>query len=185
MVPHLDEAVTEIKRRRIDQIQSPEFTVDLTAIDIDELRRRRQMCSDLDTELSYYRRLLHGRMDLLAFELRRRGGEEERTLLEALPEILAGGAASGPGFPERLVEVDIPDIPQTGRRAIDRVLADDFLARLPVTSEEELAEIEARLVEVESEVSRQRRAVFEAYDLVQAEITRRYRDGITGDDAQA
>ena len=177
--------MTETKRRRIDQIQSPDFIADLGSLDTDELRRRRQICSDLDTELSYYRRLLHGRMDLLAFEMRRRSGEEERSLLEALPEILAGGAMSGPGFPERLVSVDIPNIPQTGRRAIDKVLADDFLTRLSGMAEDDLNETESRLTEVELEVSRQRRTVFDAYDAVQAEITRRYRDGTTGDDAPA
>jgi len=49
------------------------------------------MCDDLEGELSYYRRLLHGRLDLLNFELRRRSGEETRSLIEALPEILADG----------------------------------------------------------------------------------------------
>ena len=34
------------------------------------------------------------------------------------------------------------------------------------------------LAEVEAEISAQRRAVFEAVDLVQAEITRRYTEGL-------
>ena len=62
--------MTEQKRRRIDQIQDPAFLADLESVDLDELRQRRRMCGDLDTELSFYRRLLHGRMDLLAFERR-------------------------------------------------------------------------------------------------------------------
>ena len=109
--------MAETKRRRIDMVRSADFTEGLEGISIDDLRRRRKICADLDVELSYYRRLLHGRMDLLAFEMRRRNGEEERTLLEALPEILASGLIGGGGFPERQVEVAVPSIPEQGQRA--------------------------------------------------------------------
>ncbi len=170
------------KRRRIDTVRSPEFTQGLDAIGIDDLRRRRKVCADLDVELSYYRRLLHGRMDLLAFELRRRRGEEERSLLEALPEILAAGATASGGFPDRSVEVAIPSIPERGRRAVDRVLGDDFLARLPDLEESELSEIQVSLADVEGEVSQQRRDVHSAYDRIQDELTRRYREGLVSVD---
>jgi hypothetical protein len=169
--------VTEERRRRIDIVQDAEFTASLGELDVAELRRRRAVCSGLDIELSYYRRLLHGRMDLLAFEARRRRGEDERSLLEALPEILAGEGTAGPGFPERRVEVEIPELPDKGRRAIDRVLSDDFLARLPDLTDGELEETQQRLAAVERELSRQRRAVYDAYDLIQAELTRRYAAG--------
>jgi hypothetical protein len=169
--------VTEERRRRIDIVQDPEFVASLGDLDVAELRRRRAVCSGLDIELSYYRRLVHGRMDLLAFEARRRRGEDERSLLEALPEILAGEGTAGPGFPERRVGVEIPDLPEIGRRAIDRVLADDFLARLPDLDDAELHDTQERLAAVEAELSRQRRAVYEAYDRIQAELTRRYAAG--------
>ena len=75
----------------------PEFSSDLDEVTLDELRRRRHLCDELDSELSYYRRMLHGRMDLLAFEIRRRSGEETRSLIEALDEILADEVrAKGP-----------------------------------------------------------------------------------------
>ncbi len=169
--------MTEERRRRIDIVQDEEFTASLGDLDVAELRHRRAVCSGLDIELSYYRRLVHGRMDLLAFEARRRRGEDERSLLEALPEILAGEGAAGPGFPDRRVEVEIPDLPEIGRRAIDKVLSDDFLARLPELGDGELAEIQQRLAVVEAELSRQRRAVYDAYDRIQAELTGRYAAG--------
>ena len=178
--------MTEQKRRRIDQIQDPAFLSDLATAGLDELRIRRSLCSGLDTELSYYRRLLHGRMDLLSFEAKRRSGEEQRTLVEALPEILAG--EGGPVTPTagtaigRKVPIEAPELPQVGRRAVDRVLGDDFLARLPSLDDDEINRIQALLTEVESEISRQRRSVFEALDLVQAELTRRYREGLADAD---
>jgi hypothetical protein len=174
--------VTEERRRRIDIVQDEGFTASLGDLAVAELRRRRAVCSDLDIELSYYRRLVHGRMDLLAFEVRRRRGEDERSLLEALPEILAGEGTAGPGFPERRVDVEVPDLPEVGRRAIDKVLSDDFLARLPDLGDDELAEIQQRLVAVEAELSRQRRAVYDAYDRIQAELTGRYEAGAADPD---
>jgi hypothetical protein len=173
--------VTHQNRRRIDQIRDPEFTADLASVGHAELRARRDMCSDLDTELSFYRRMLHGRMDLLSFELRRRRGEETRSLLEALPEILAGDAEPQPPRApgdSRTVPIEAPSLPDVGRRPVDRALGDDFLARLPQLDEEDLEATRLMLAEVEDEISAQRRAVFEAIDLVQAELTRRYREGL-------
>lgn len=174
------------QRRRIDLVRSPEFTAGLEELPLDELRARRRTCADLDVEYSYYRRLLQGRLDLLAFEMRRRAGEETRTLLEALPEILASWASPASGLPTRRVPVEIPDLPAAGRRAVDRALDDDFLARLPEMSDGELAAVHDRLAETEVEISRQRRAVFDASDLLEAELVRRYRAGRpAGDDAAA
>jgi hypothetical protein len=176
--------VTATPRRRIDQVCSPEFTSGLEALGLEDLRGRRRVCADLDIEFSYYRRLLQGRIDLLAFEVRRRAGEEARSLLEALPEVLASWTSAEPGLPERRVPVEIPDLPASGRRAIDRVLADDFLARLPEMSDEELAAMQLRLAEAEAEVSRQRRRVFEASERIQAELVHRYRRSLPDGSAE-
>lgn len=135
------------------------------------------MCDDLDAELSYYRRLLHGRLDLLSFELRRRSGVETRTLMEALPEILAGHdepSATDPTL--RSLSVEPPYMGER-RRAVDRALDDDFLTHLPTVDDDELRSIEAELAEVEADVSTQRRAVYDALETILEELTRRYRDG--------
>ena len=158
----------------------PEFIAEIDSVSLDELRKRRGLCEELDAELSYYRRLLHGRMDLLSFELRRRSGEETRTLIEALPDILADGSGeSSPHFvvPKSL-PVEPPDIPMEGRRSIDRVLADDFLTHLPDIDDEELREIQEVLTDTERRVSDQRRAVYEALETLTGEVARRYREGL-------
>jgi len=166
-------------RRRIDQVVDPEYIADLENIPHDELRSRRSVCDDLDAELSYYRRLLHARMDLLAFELRRRTGEETRSLIEALPDILADESQMGaPHFTlPKSLPVEPPDIPMDGRRSIDRALADDFLTHLPDISDEELKEIQLTLTNAERKVSEQRRNVYEVLEILTGEIARRYRDG--------
>ncbi len=168
-------------RRRVDQILDEKFVGELAGVELAELRRRRRMCDDVETELSYYRRLLHGRMDLLAFELRRRRGEDDRTLLEALPDILAGQERPG-GHSVRQVPVEAPDVPDHGRRAVDKALGDDFLTRLPSIADDELESIQTSLADTEREVSAQRRKVYEVCERVQAELTRRYREGLADPD---
>ena len=166
-------------RRRIDQIRDPEFVSNVDELPLDELRERRRVCEDLAAELSYYRRLLHGRMDLLSSEMRRRSGEETRTLIEALPDILAEGSGDPPHYlVPKTLPVEPPEIPVEGRRPIDRVLADDFLAHLPDIDDTELQSIQEMLAEAEERVSTQRRAVYEALETLTGEVARRYRDGL-------
>lgn len=164
-------------RRRIDIITDDEFLSDLESMELEVLRERRELADQVETEMSYYRRLLHGRMDLLAFELRRRSGAETRSLLEALPEILAAGETAGGSVGGRLPSMLAPDLPDERRRHIDRVLGHDFLARLPETADEELTEIQGILAETEQEISTDRRAAQVAFDSIQAEIMRRYEGG--------
>lgn len=165
----------EENRRRIDIVSEPGFIAGLESLDLDELRDRREICSDLDIELSYYRRLLHGRMDLLAFEMRRRAGEETESIVDALPRILAEGAyAKGGGPSQRAVPIEAPELPAKGRRLVDRALDDDYLMRLPSLTDEELQQTQLFISEVEIEVSQQRRRVHSTLDLIQAEVARRY-----------
>jgi hypothetical protein len=168
-------------RRRIDQISDPAFVEGLVALDLDTLKDRRRMCDELENELSYYRRMLHGRMDLLAFELRRRSGAETRTLIEALPEILTDhGQGHDPS--RRPVSLSIPDLPEHGRRKIDEVLEADFLTRIALVEEDELREIQSLLIETEHEISEQRRVVHDRRDLIQSELTTRYKNALGGFD---
>ncbi|MDF1595494.1 MAG: hypothetical protein P1T08_05280 [Acidimicrobiia bacterium] len=163
-------------RRRIDKILDDEFLAGFESADLDSIRELRQMTDEVETELSYYRRLLHGRMDLLAFELRRRSGEETRSLIEALPEILGSGERTGPLG--RVPAIFSPDLPDERHRPVDKVLGDDFLTRMPDLSEEELHEMQGLLAETEESISVQRQNVQKVFDEIQAEITRRYKDGV-------
>lgn len=172
-----NEAMSNHPQRRIDQVRDPAFLADLETMPLNELRHKRSVCDQLDAEYAYYRRLIHGRMDLLNFELRRRLGEEERTLIEALPEILAGplGERNPTG---RQIPLHLPDLPSVGRRAIDRVLQDDFLTHIGGIDSAELVEIQQRLTEAETEISAARKVIYGSLERLQAELTRRYREGL-------
>lgn len=163
------------RRRRIDLVLEPEYLHDLDTIELEELRTRRDTAEDVESQISYYRRLLHGRMDLLLFEVKRRSGEESRSLLDALPEILARGLVLGQEPTARHIEV-MPPIPSTtGRRLIDQIMDDGVLTQLPDMSDAEVAEAVDRLKEIEGQLSEQRRQLHAVIDALQVEIVSRYR----------
>jgi hypothetical protein len=117
-------------------------------------------------------------MDLLDFELRRRSGEETRSLIEALPEILADSPSGRTSNPlDRELSTDLPELAGSGNREIDNVLSDAFLAHLPTTETDDLRGIRDLLSETEQIVSLQRRTVYDAHEIISGEITRRYREG--------
>ncbi len=163
------------QRRRIDIVLEPEYLEDIAAIDLRDLRERRVTAEDVEAQISYYRRLLHGRMDLINFELSRRRGEEERTLLEALPEILASEMVFGTEPNLRYIET-MPPLPTiTGRRLIDKIMDDGILTELPDLSDDEIHEAIDRLREVENQLSAQRKRLHIVIDALQDEIVARYR----------
>jgi hypothetical protein len=73
-------------KRRVDIVLADEFTEGISFLEWDILRDRRDMVEQVETELSHYRRLLHGRQDLLDFEMKRRSGEESRSHLPSLDD---------------------------------------------------------------------------------------------------
>lgn len=167
-------AVTD-KRRRIDIVLEPEYLEGLSDLELNEVRRRRDTAEDVEAQISYYRRLLHGRMDLLDFEQRRRQGEEQRSILEALPEILAKGMILGSEPNLKHIET-MPPLPSvTGRRLIDKIMDDGVLANLNELADEEISEAIDRLRDVETQLSGQRRQLHQVIDTLQDEIVSRYR----------
>lgn len=162
-------------RRRIDYVLEPEFVADLEALELNDLRKRRDTTEDVESQVSYYRRLLHGRMDLLDFELSRRRGDEERTLLEALPEILARGMILGAEPTLKHIEV-MPSLPSsTGRRLIDTIMDDGVLAQLPDLTDAEISDALTGLRDFERQLSAQRKQLHLVIDKLQDEIVSRYR----------
>lgn len=164
------------KRRRIDIVLEPEYLEGLSELELNEVRGRRDTAEDVESQISYYRRLLHGRMDLLDFEQRRRRGEDQRSILEALPEILAKGMVLGPEPNLRHIET-MPPLPSvTGRRLIDKIMDDGVLANIHELEDGEVSEAIDRLREVEQQLSDQRRRLHHVIDTLQDEIVSRYRN---------
>lgn len=176
-----DDEASMPERRRIDQIREPEFVADLANLPLKELRSRRDLAEAVETELSYYRRLLHGRMDLLAFEQRRRRGEETRSLIDALPEILTGRDRVGTGKARHL-SMELPYLPLKGKRHLDHILGNDLMIRMADMTEEELSEAATVLTELEAEMSGVRQEVQSVYDQLHDAVLARYKNDL-GDPA--
>ena len=77
----------------LERILADDYLGDLGRRSLPELRELRAECQEIETELSYLRRLTQGRIDIVGGELHRRrsGGDPHdlSALIERLPEILS------------------------------------------------------------------------------------------------
>jgi len=161
--------------RRIDRIRRADFVEGLDALDLDELRERRDECLAEREYLSLLRRLVQGRAEILRAEIERRGGDERGPLVDRLAEILSGDA-HGPSRGEA-VRVSIPEEEMLlARRRVERLVADAGLSDPGALSDERLQEAVDLLAREEREVSEARGDVLGALDAVQDELKRRYKD---------
>lgn len=164
----------------LERILDPGYLGDLPRRPIEEVRTLRAECQRVETGLSYVRRLVQGRLDIVVGELQRRreGGDpaDLSTLIGKLPEILSDRTRS-PGV-GRLPTIMAPgDVEGELTAALDAIVADGHLDSLPDVGDDELESMRQRLEELEHAVSAKRRALFERVDALQAELTRRYRTG--------
>ncbi|MFD7453916.1 ABC transporter substrate-binding protein [Kitasatospora sp. NPDC059827] len=160
---------------------------DLEALGLDQLRILRRETLAQEADLSYLRRLLHGRMDILRAELDRRPGggpahpspavgeEPGGDLLDRLPAILTD-APSTVRRSARHVTLGPPRTQESQLEA-DALMGDVQLADLAAHPAEELLAALERLRAHEREVSGRRQRLLRTADGCNAEITRRYRDG--------
>jgi hypothetical protein len=163
--------------RRIDRVLAEDYLAGLSTLPMDELRNLRREAEQEETDLSYLRRLLQGRLDILRAELARRAGTGESDLVDALPHILADeGVSSSPHGLGRHIAAE-PSRADSHRRHVEALVADVDLSNLAAHDEVSLGRAVDALEREEQEVSEKRRAVQTVMDACTAEVTRRYRDG--------
>jgi hypothetical protein len=155
---------------------------ELRSRSLDDVRAMRAECEEAETGLSYLRRLVQGRLDIVGLELRRRadGGEpgDLGDIIARLPETLAEHTrAPGLGRLPHLLAPGADDIDPTLAAELDGIVAEGELRDLGHVSDADLADLAARLEDLEARVSAQRRALFARIDGLQADITRRYKSG--------
>ncbi len=165
------------RRRRTDIIADPSFAAAPGELDSTTLRSRRQLCLEVERELSYQRRLLHGRLDLIDFEQRRRRGDVAGNAVESLGEILDEGSAGEGRQVTDTLSTDPIVLDRPGRRDVDLAIDDDTMSRLDEMTDDALDDARAKLEEIERVISAQRRTVHHAEALLAAELAERYRSG--------
>jgi hypothetical protein len=177
----IDMATDDVGRRRLDRVLDEDYLVALSDRSTDEIRRMRDECEEEESGISYARRLLQGKLDILRAELVRRreaGSERAASVLESLPSLLSDdGPTTAPArarVPRFLVP---PTVQHHHRRAVERVADDDVLATMGMREDEELADIVASLSLKERELSDLRRSLLDRVDRLQAELASRYKLG--------
>lgn len=159
----------------------PAYVDRLPSLAIEEIRIRRDHASEVEVGLSYLRRLVQGRLDIVLAEARQRetgdSGGNVAELVERLPEIL-GDRVRGPGtgrLPTLMAPAEAELSEGVGR--LNAIVDAEALTTLPELSDNELRAIADALAEFEHEVSAGRRSVHEVIDQLQAELVRRYKSG--------
>lgn len=168
--------------RRIDRVLAEDFLDGLRDLPLAEVRELRTEAEQEEVDLSYLRRMIQGRLDILRAELNRRDSSSTQTLVEGLAEILADeprGPARGLG---RHTTVE-PSRADSHRRYVEALVANVDLSDTGARSTDEIAHAMRTLSEEEQSISAKRRLVQKAMDACSAEITRRYRDGEADVDA--
>ncbi|MFF3845964.1 aerial mycelium formation protein [Streptomyces sp. NPDC002328] len=153
---------------------------DLVRLSLPELRTLRRDAQRDEADLSYVRRLLQGRIDILRAELARRSPAvvpvpAEASMVARLSEILTDAPARHRSS-ARHVTLGTPYSEEYGRLAAE-MLAEVELSDLDARTDPELHEAMARLVRYEQQVSRRRQRLQRTADDCGAEVTRRYREG--------
>lgn len=168
-------------QQRLARVLDESFVTDLDAVSTDELRARRAEAEAEEEAVSYVRRLLQGRLDILRAELVRRtrdGNERAADLLGQLPGVLSedrGGSRDV--LQARATRLRVPEGIEEHTARLDAVLDASALAELEGRTVETLQTFIARLTEHEHELSGLRRQLFDRIDALRAELAGRYKDG--------
>ena len=167
----------------------------MSVLRLPELRTLRRDAQRDEADLSYVRRLLQGRIDILRAELGRRADPGDRSVSAPATERTSAlsSVSSVSSVVERLSEIltDAPARQQSSarhvtlgtphseefRRLAAEMLAEVELSDLVARTDLELNTAMGRLVRYEQQVSRRRQRLQRTADGCSAEIARRYREG--------
>ena len=160
--------------RRLDRITAEGFLDGLDDRSDEELHAMKDEASEVETEVSYVRRLAQARIDIVEAQRanRRKGRGSVSDLVEQLPQILARDLRA-PQSKARLQQNLAPDPNIEFARGLEPLIGDDSLVRLPEMPDDELDDLLDQLRRLESDMSARRKKLHHAIDEIDAEIARR------------
>ncbi|MGH9021730.1 MAG: aerial mycelium formation protein [Acidimicrobiia bacterium] len=165
-------------QRRLDRVLEPAYLEGIAARPTDELESMRAECDEIETEVSYVRRLAQARIEILRAERARRvSGADIGELVDALPRILADQGPRSDPARARLPRFLAPDPKIAWNRGLEALVTDSTLASLPLIEDSRLDESLEQLATLESEVSDARRSLHPVIDALDQELAARRRDG--------
>ena len=160
----------------VDALLEPAFLETATTQPMAEVRRLRRDAEQQEVNLSYTRRLLQGRLDIVRREVQRRAEDDGRSLVDLLPEILAEkgrGPAHGLGRHQTVQ----PQAPEDYESWVNSLTPGIDVSAIATLTDAKLEKAARALAEAEVELSERRRGVQQVMDGLAAELGRRYRDG--------
>ncbi|RBY93022.1 aerial mycelium formation protein [Blastococcus sp. TF02A-30] len=160
----------------VDALLDPAFLTEATNRPMADVRRLRRQAEQEEVNLSYTRRLLQGRLDIVRRELQRRAEHDGRSLVDLLPEILSEkgrGPAHGLGRHQTVQ----PANPDEYESWVTSLTPGVDLSAITELTDAKLEKAAKALAEAESGLSERRRGVQQVMDGLAAELGRRYRDG--------
>ena len=160
----------------VDALLAPDFLADVATRSMSDVRRLRRDAEQEEVNLSYTRRLLQGRLDIVRREMQRRAEDDGRSLVDLLPEILAEkgrGPAHGLGRHQTVQ----PHAPEEYESWVNSLTAGIDMSAISDLADAKLEKAARALGEAESDLSERRRGVQQVMDALAAELGRRYRDG--------
>lgn len=163
-----------------EQLLEPISAEALAALAIEDVRARRAAATEIETGLSYLRRMVQGAIDIVTREAGHRSGETAVSrgddLLDELPDILGdSGRPAGVGRLSQTLEPTALDAELEAE--YEALVGNGRLARAGQIEDGELDGLRAQLVDLEARVSTKRRLYLDQIDILQAELTRRYQSG--------
>jgi hypothetical protein len=161
-------------QRRIDRVLGPDYLLDLDRRSLDELRDMDRECGEIESELSYVRRLAQARIDILRAEVdRRAAGGSLGDLVESLSKILADDTPRPDPASTRFADPLTSASEINFNRGLERLISDATLANLPTLSDADLQTTLEQLDHLEQEVSANRTALHTVKDALAHDLAQR------------
>lgn len=152
-------------------VLDPTYSEGLEGLSEAELRTKHAECLELETEVSYVRRLTQARIDILEAELdRRASGRTLGDLIDDLPRILADSGPRGNPATSRIPQQMAPE--HESEWAPDLARFDGILANVTLLGDDEVRGAIEGLRALEREVSDQRRKLFTVIDAIDVHLAR-------------
>ena len=161
-------------QRRIDRVLGSDYLIGLDAQSLDAVRDMEHECAEIETELSYIRRLAQGRIDIIEAEVdRRAAGGSLGDLIAALPKILADDSPRADPAATRFSDPSTPASEIEFKRGLESLISDATLANLPTLSDADLQTTLDQLRSLEHEVSANRTALHAVMDTLTRDLAQR------------
>jgi anti-sigma-K factor RsiG len=161
----------------VDVLLEPSFLDGVEHLSMADVRDLRHQAEQAEVNLSYTRRLLQGRLDIVRRELQRRAEHDGRSLVDLLPEILSEkgrGPAHGLGRHQTVQ----PTAPEQLEHWVTGLAPRVDLSNVQELPDDQLESAARALAEGERSLSERRRGVQQVMDALAGELARRYRDGL-------